>query len=91
MATKELVLEKIGVETTTEDGLKIVLHNDPVNTFTWVTECLVDICEHTSDQAEQCAWIVHTKGRYGVKSGSFDDLQPRCEALGERGLTVTIE
>ena len=69
----------------------LVLFNDDVNTFDFVIECLMDICGHEYVQAEQCATLVHYKGKCGVKRGSFDELKPKCEALLEKGLSVTIE
>ncbi|HAT66056.1 MAG TPA: hypothetical protein DCS66_15910, partial [Flavobacteriaceae bacterium] len=41
-------------------------------------------------QAEQCAIIVHYKGKCTVKSGSFEDLKPRCSKLLEAGLSAEI-
>ncbi len=70
---------------------KIVLFNDDVNTFDHVVEMLVATCDHTPIQAEQCSLIVHYKGKCSVKSGSFDDLEPRCTALLEAGLTAEIQ
>ena len=57
--------------TTTQEAeeSQIILYNDEVNSFGWVISSLVDVCEHSSEQAEQCAYIVHYKGRYPVKSG----------------------
>jgi ATP-dependent Clp protease adaptor protein ClpS len=69
---------------------EIVLFNDDVNTFDWVIQSLIEICEHDLIQAEQCALIVHTKGKCGVKNGSFDDLKPLCSALLDRGLSAEI-
>jgi ATP-dependent Clp protease adaptor protein ClpS len=69
---------------------EIVLYNDDVNTFSWVIRSLVEICEHDRIQAEQCALIVHTKGKCGVKNGSYEELEPRCSALLERGLSAEI-
>lgn len=69
----------------------IVLYNDEVNTFNWVIESLVDICGHESVQAEQCAWIVHTRGRCSVKEGSISELEAMCNELCRRGLSATIE
>lgn len=89
--TKELVLEQHETRTEDTEQYRLILYNDHVNTFDWVIQCLMEICHHGQEQAEQCAWIVHTKGRYAVLSGSYDYLEPRCEALGERGLTVAIE
>ena len=86
--TKVLEVVKEGVENL--ESHVILLYNDDVNTFDWVIECLVDILDHTPEQAEQCAWLVHTKGKTAVKHGSIDSLTPRCQALCERGLSAVI-
>ncbi|QNR23471.1 ATP-dependent Clp protease adaptor ClpS [Croceimicrobium hydrocarbonivorans] len=69
---------------------EIVLFNDEVNTFDWVIHCLMEICEHSPEQAEQCAVITHYKGKCSVKSGSYAELEPRCSSLLERGLSAEI-
>lgn len=69
----------------------LVVHNDEINTFDWVIESLVDICQHTAHQAEQCALIIHMKGQYSVQHGSEDKLKPMREALVDRGIGATIE
>jgi len=83
------VLEEVVRETSTLK--EIVLHNDDVNTFDHVIMCLMDICGHDPIQAEQCAWIVHHNGKCSVKRGSFDELEPRCVALLDRGLSAAIQ
>jgi ATP-dependent Clp protease adaptor protein ClpS len=69
---------------------EIVLFNDEVNTFDWVIHCLIEVCEHSPEQAEQCAVITHYKGKCTVKSGSYAELEPRCTSLLERGLSAEI-
>ncbi|MFM9944801.1 MAG: ATP-dependent Clp protease adaptor ClpS [Bacteroidia bacterium] len=69
----------------------IILYNDDFNTFDWVIESLIDLCEHTPDQAEQCALLVHYKGKCQVKKGSYNELKPICEALLDRGLSAKLE
>ena len=69
----------------------LILHNDEVNTFDFVIESLIEVCEHTTEQAEQCTFLVHYKGKCDVKSGDFDFLRPLRHALVDRGLTATIE
>lgn len=69
---------------------EIVLHNDDVNTFDHVIETLIYVCEHTSEQAEQCAMLVHYKGKCTVKTGVLDDLEPRCSMLLDAGLSAEI-
>lgn len=69
---------------------EIVLFNDDVNTFDHVIETLIIVCEHTAEQAEQCAILVHYKGKCTVKTGSFDELKPKCSLLLEAGLSAEI-
>jgi ATP-dependent Clp protease adaptor protein ClpS len=78
------------VTTLTEKEHEIILYNDEVNTFDHVIECLITICDHTSLQAEQCAYLVHFSGKCGVKTGTFKFLTPRCSALLEAGLSAEI-
>jgi len=69
---------------------EIVLFNDDVNTFDHVIETLVDVCNHTFEQAEQCSILVHYKGKCTVKTGAYNDLEPRCSKLLQAGLTAEI-
>jgi len=69
----------------------LIVWNDDVNTFDWVIESLIDVCGHEALQAEQCALIIHHKGKCGVKKGSFEDLRPQAEALINRGIQATID
>ena len=69
---------------------EIILFNDDVNTFDFVIDSLIEVCEHSPEQAEQCTYIVHFKGKCAVKTGSFEDLKPRCTRLLEKGLSAEI-
>ena len=69
----------------------LIVWNDEVNTFEWVIETLIEVCGHSEEQAEQCAMIIHTQGKYAVKHGSYDNLKPQCDAIIERGIGATIE
>src|SRR5688500_5018560 len=77
--------------TAIESPCQLIVWNDDVTTFDWVIETLVEICGHTFEQAEQCAMIIHTRGKYSVKEGSYDFLKPMCNAITERGIGATIE
>lgn len=85
------ILELKDVMTKTTSPFQIIVWNDDVNTFEWVIETLVEICNHTYEQAEQCAFIIHYSGKYAVKSGSYEDLRPMCDAILERGISATLE
>ena len=69
----------------------LVVWNDEVNTFDWVIETLINVCGHSQEQAEQCALFIHTKGKYAVKNGSYEELLPKKEAITERQIGATIE
>ena len=68
----------------------LVVFNDDVNTFDWVIETLVEVCDHELIQAEQCAFIVHYKGQCTVKSGDFETLEPMQTALSHRSLSAEV-
>jgi ATP-dependent Clp protease adaptor protein ClpS len=42
-------------------------------------------------QAEQCALIIHHKGKCGVKKGTFEELRPQAEELINRSIQATID
>jgi len=77
--------------TESEDPCSLIVWNDEVNTFEWVIETLIEICGQSVEQAEQCAMLIHTKGKYAVKRGTYDDLKPLCDAITDRGIGATIE
>ncbi len=69
----------------------LTLHNDDVHTFDYVIDALIEICEHEHEQATQCTYLVHYKGKCDVRKGSFDELKPMKDALIERELNATID
>lgn len=83
--------EQQDTDVLTEEFRMLIVWNDDVNTFDWVIESLIDVCDHSPEQAEQCALLIHHKGKCGVKKGTFDDLRPQCEALTGRGIQATID
>jgi ATP-dependent Clp protease adaptor protein ClpS len=82
-------VEELVVETT--KGFHLIVWNDEVNTFEWVIETLIEVCGHEHEQAEQCAWLIHNRGKYAVKNGSYEILKPMCDAITDRGIGATIE
>jgi ATP-dependent Clp protease adaptor protein ClpS len=90
MATIEKIQEQSSVLEAVDINNEIILYNDDVNTFDHVIDTLIAVCKHTGEQAEQCAILVHYKGKCTVKTGSFDDLKPQCTQLLEAGLSAEI-
>jgi ATP-dependent Clp protease adaptor protein ClpS len=85
---EELVEVLEAVETT--DLMDLVVFNDDVNTFEHVINTLIKVCKHTTEQAEQCTYLIHYRGKCAVKSGSFDFLKPMREAICEAGIDARI-
>lgn len=84
-------LEETDVLTLQDNTCSLIVWNDEVNTFEWVIETLMEVCGHSHEQAEQCSYFIHYKGKYPVKQGSYDDLKPQCDAITERGINATVE
>jgi ATP-dependent Clp protease adaptor protein ClpS len=72
------------------DVKDLVVYNDDFNTFEHVINTLIKACGHSSEQAEQCTWIIHFKGKCTVKTGSFDELKPIREAICNAGIDAKI-
>ncbi|MDA8762346.1 ATP-dependent Clp protease adaptor ClpS [Flavobacteriaceae bacterium] len=90
MSTKEKIKEEVVVLEKEVNQHQIVLHNDEVNTFDFVINSLINVCEHTEEQAEQCTWLVHFKGKCIVKTGELKELEPRCSKLLSLGLSAEL-
>lgn len=84
--------EVITLEASLEDNLsQLVVYNDDYNTFDWVIQCFMEVCNHSFEQSEQLSLIVHFKGKAVCKTDSFEKLAPMKDALIERGLSAVIE
>ena len=84
--------QKLGSEETNSQNLAtLVLHNDDVNTFDFVMESLVEICDHSTTQAEQCATITHYKGKCEVRTGTFTEMKELRFQLISRGLKASVD
>ncbi|MEO2060147.1 MULTISPECIES: ATP-dependent Clp protease adaptor ClpS [Mesonia] len=91
MSVQEEVLEELLTQTEETRQNEIVVFNDDVNTFDYVIEMLMNTCDHDPLQAEQCTMLIHYKGKCAVKTGDYEDLEPRCSALLEAGLSAEIQ
>lgn len=80
------VLDKVS----SSDEYELVVFNDDVNTFEHVINTLIQVCRHTPEQAEQCTWLIHYKGKCTVKIGSFADLKPMRQGICDKGISAEI-
>ena len=94
MKTKEHISPDVDIDVDVleehDSPFQLIVWNDDVNTFDWVIVSLIEVCKHSSIQAEQCAFLIHETGKYAVKKGSFEELDPMRTALLDRGISVTI-
>jgi len=81
------VLEK-DINTTTS---QLIVFNDDFNTFDWVIQSLMEICNHTFQQSEQLSILIHYTGKAIIKSGSVSVLEPMKDGLVDRGISAVIE
>ena len=84
---EELLLEE---EVQQVDERDLVVFNDDVNTFEHVIDTLIDVCDHSSEQAEQCTWLIHYKGKCAVKKGTFEDLAAMRKGICDRGISAEV-
>ncbi len=77
-------------EQTEKQNHNLILFNDEVNSFDFVIDSLIEVCNHDNLQAEQCAFITHFKGKCDIKNGKFDELKNMKVKLDTKGLTVAI-
>ena len=68
----------------------LVVYNDDINTFDHVMKTLMQVCGHQPEQAEQCTLLIHHKGKCAVKNGTFEELEPMCTAIHDRGISADI-
>ena len=69
----------------------VVCWNDEHNTFEYVIECLMRYCGHEAQQAEQCTYLIHFRGKSDVKRGDKTKMEKIYNKLKSCGLTTTME
>lgn len=85
---KELV--EVLEDVSQESCYDLVVYNDDFNTFDHVINTLIKVCKHTPEQAEQCTYIIHYKGKCRVKNGSYPQLEPMKNAILDAGIDAKI-
>jgi ATP-dependent Clp protease adaptor protein ClpS len=90
--TKPLHEEEIDLleDTGSDEASELVVFNDDVNTFEHVINTLITVCGHSAEQAEQCTWIIHYKGKCTVKLGAFEELVPMRQAICDKGISAEV-
>ena len=67
------------------------LHNDNINSFGYIITALIEICNHTLDQANQCAITTHFNDKCDIlRNDDLSTLNKIKKKLEKRGLTISI-
>ena len=93
MSKKEKIQNKENETTDTLNSTNkfLILYNGDYHTFDYVIDALIDICKHEEEQAVQCTYLVHYKGKADVKKGTYGFLKPMMTQLRKRDLKAVIE
>ena len=91
LEVEEVVTEDEATDTGSGTPAQLIVYNDDHNTFEWVIQCFMEVLNHTMEQAEQLALIIHFKGKATVKTAPKRELRPKKDALVDRGLSAVIE
>jgi len=83
--------EDVDVMDTNTATAQLLVYNDDFNTFDWVIQSFMEVCDHTFEQSEQLSIIIHFSGKAIIKTGPMSQLTPMKEALVERGISAVIE
>lgn len=89
MSVKEK--EKVSTAENNTEKYELILLNDEVNTFDYVIDVLIRVCEHDAIQAEQCTWLTHFKGKCSVRSGELEEMSRLCMSLLDAGLRAEVK
>jgi len=87
---QEEQLVEVAEEIDSTKKKNLVVFNDDFNTFDHVINTLIKICDHSPEQAEQCTFIIHYKGKCSVKNGSYLELKPMKEGITDAGIGASI-
>lgn len=89
-AVHEEILEEVAEDVDSSELKDLVVFNDDYNTFDHVINTLVKVCKHNPQQAEQCTWIIHYKGKCAVRKGTFEELRPMRQGICDAGISAEI-
>ena len=91
LGMKELELPEIELDELLNEPNSIIVFNDDVNSFDHVISTLIRVCKHSNEQAEQCTYLIHYRGKCAVKMGDRTLLKPMAQAICEAGIDARIQ
>jgi ATP-dependent Clp protease adaptor protein ClpS len=89
-ATQFDIEELLDIATVEVTVYKLIVFNDDVNTFDHVIHTLCKVCGHSPEQAEQCATIIHYKGKCTVKTGEWNEMARMRNQICDAGISAEV-
>ena len=75
-----------------EDRLKkLVVYNDPINTFEHVIRCFIEICKLDFETSKEKTYEIHNEGQSVIKEGSSKEMNDLRMLLSIEGLSAKVE
>ena len=91
MPTAPTVEEETRTDEATDTPWNVVVHNDPVNLMTYVTDVFMKVFGMPKEKAERHMMEVHGRGRSIVWSGERERAEAYVQQLHAYLLLATIE
>ena len=91
MAAAPTVEEETRTDEATDTPWNVVVHNDPVNLMTYVTDVFMKVFGMPKEKAERHMMEVHGQGRSIVWSGERERAEAYVQQLHAYLLLATIE
>lgn len=88
--TKSKNIEQNSALTSIEDTAVLIVFNDDDNTFEWVIESFVDVCQLNIDDAVKKTLSIHLKGQDKVCEGEYIEMKAKKDKLIERTINAIV-
>ncbi len=73
-----------------DNSCHLILYKDS-HSISYIVDCLVDVCKHEPEQAEQCVYLSRVKGSCKIASGTIDEMKIMFNKLKDRKLLVDLK
>ena len=78
-------------KTKTASPWNVVVHDDPINLFSYVTRVFMDVLAYAKPKAHQLTLEVHNDGKSVVWTGAREKAELYCSKLQAFHLLTTVE
>jgi ATP-dependent Clp protease adaptor protein ClpS len=87
---QEIELQELIDQALNNNSWGCQIWNDDHNTMDYAVYVIAKILHYDMIRAQQCALLIHTKGKYIVKEGDIGEIKMIVDAFNEAGLTAEL-